>query len=307
MEPSFITVARNFYRRFAGPEALLSSIPLAVLRALCGSDMTVRIDGKPFTVNLDDTIVSFHLLAYRRYEVLETALVRRIVRAGDFAVDAGANIGYFSVLLGELVGCAGRVLAVEPEPNNARLLRKNVKLRGLTDIVFVAQAAIGDTVCTATLYKSLSGNQGDHRMYAGGRERDGRAKDETMDVSMTTMDTLVLGWSRVDFIKMDIQGFEPSAIRGMSQVLTANDRVLLLTEFWPFGIRSANGDPLDFLKQLRVMGFQLWEVSDNNAGLHKLSPDADAALVARIEPDKRYINLLCSRYDDVIQSVRTIS
>jgi len=153
-----IAPLKAIHHRLAGPEAALSSIPLAAMRAIFGDDFTVRIRRKPFTVNLHDTIVSFEIMVYKAWQPLETSLYERLVRPGDRVIDVGANIGYFTALFAELVGDEGSVLAIEPEPNNIRLLRKNVAARGLADIVTVAETAVGASAGSANLYTAASGN-----------------------------------------------------------------------------------------------------------------------------------------------------
>ena len=280
----------------------MSSIPLAVLRRIYGADYVVQLDGKPFTVNLKDTVVSFQILAFKKYEVFETALFRKLVKRGDRVVDIGANIGYFSVLFGELAGPEGRVLAIEPEPNNARLLRKNVADRGLDKVVDIAQVAAGESSGTAVLHKASTGNEGDHRLYATAPS-EGERPHERIEVPVARVDDLVATWPCVDFIKMDIQGFEPHAIVGMEQTLRSNPGVVLFTEFWPFGLRSAGSDPASYLRTLRDCGLVIWELSDDRNALAKLDPNDDTKLVERIEPNRGYANLLCARTDEAIRAV----
>lgn len=308
-EPALLTALRNAYRKFAGPEASLSSIPLAVMRRIYGDDYVVRIDGKPFTVNLRDTVVSFQILVSKKYETFETSLFRKLIVPGAHVVDVGANIGFFTVLFGEVAGNGGRILAIEPEPNNARLLRKNVSDRDLLRTVEIAQTAVGDSTGTASLHKASSGNQGDHRLYAS---QGPGAAAETIEVPIARIDDLVAGWPHVDFIKMDIQGFEPYALTGMSQTLASNTNVVLFSEFWPFGIRGAGCEPRAYLQGLRDRGFAVWELREESGTLTKLDPAEDERTIDRIEPNAGYANLLCARTDEALgrvssfmQSVRT--
>lgn len=297
------------YNRIFGPEAAMSAIPLGALRAICGNDFTLKIRSKPFTVNLHDTIVSFEILVYRKWQPLETMLYERLIRPGDFVIDVGANIGFFTVLFAELAGSGGRVLAIEPEPNNARLLRKNVEQRGIAPAVTIAQTAVGSEPGTATLYVAASGNLGDNRMYFT-EERHGLAasKDrQTTDVPMTRVDDLVRDWPRVDFIKMDIQGFEGHALAGMHDALTRNSDLLLFTEFFPFGMRAAGSDPMRFLNDLRGYGFEIWETLPGDRPLARIAQRDDARFLERTEPNRGEANLLCARGENAIARVANLS
>ena len=304
-----IAPIKAIHHKFFGPEAALSSVPLALMRTVCGNDFTVRLRGKPFTVNLHDTIVSFEVMVYRRWQPLETMLYERLLRPGDRVVDVGANIGYFSVLFAELVGKNGRVLAIEPEPNNARLLRKNVEQRDLAQIVAIAQTAVGAAAGTATLYVASSGNLGDNRLYDS-EERRGlaAAKGRTAtQVPITRVDDLTPDWTRADFIKMDIQGFEAQALEGMRGIVSRSPELLLFTEFFPFGMRAAGSDPAGFLGALRAQGFAIWETRDGASPLVRLRADEDAAFAARMEPGREEANLLCARGEQTIRRVERLA
>jgi len=291
----FIAPIKAVHHRLIGPEAALSSIPLAVMRAFFGDDYTVRIRRKPFTVNLHDTIVSFEIMMYKAWQPLETIIYERLIRPGDRVIDVGANIGYFTVLFAELVGDAGHVLAIEPEPNNIRLLRKNVAARGLSGIVTVAETAVGATTGSAKLYTAASGNLGDNRMYYT-PERHGlvSAKERGVrEVALERVDVLAADRRRADFVKMDIQGYEAHALRGMTAVIEASPEMLLFTEFFPFGMRGAGSDPFAFLAALRSYGFEIWETASSDPTLRPVTDDR--RFIERVEPDRGEANLLCAR------------
>lgn len=306
MEPAVVALLRRAYRAFAGPEASISTLPRAVLRKFCGNDFTIKLRGKPFTVNLLDAAVSGTILAYRKYEVLETTLMQRVVKPGDFVLDVGANIGYFSVLLGELVGPAGRVAAFEPEPNNVRLLQKNVADRGLGDIVEVFDAAVGDDNGVADLFLAASENMGDHQLYKNDGVQRTEQSRASVQVRVVKIDDAVAAWPRVDFVKMDIQGFEPHALAGMRATLTSNPGIIFLTEFWPFGLRVAGAQPLDYLRALRSHGLRVWEVSERRRELIELEAGGDEDYVVRLEPDRNFTNLLCARDRAAVEKIGTL-
>src|SRR5438094_750470 len=102
--------------------------------------------------------------------------IESLVHPGDVAVDVGANIGYHTLIFARAVGERGRVFAYEPDPDNFRLLRRNVELNGYRN-VRPFQAAVSDRSGTLTLYLSRD-NPADHRAYLPADEaRDGIAID----------------------------------------------------------------------------------------------------------------------------------
>lgn len=303
-----IAPLKKLHQKIFGPEAALSSVPLSALRLFYGDDYTVSLRGKPFTINLHDTILSFEVLVYRRWQPLETDLYERLIRPADYVVDVGANIGFFSVLFAELA-FNGHVLAIEPEPNNMRLLRKNVTDRGHSERVSLAESAVGSKAGQATLYTASSGNLGDNRLYFS-PERHGLAASidrKPVTVPIARIDDLVSSWPRVDFIKMDIQGFEAHALEGATATLEANPEMLLFTELFPFGMRAAGSDPLAFIDRLRNYGFELWEISTMGRPLNLVEFGEERDFVERVEPGRGESNLICARGKHSIDRVRQLA
>ena len=295
MRDRLIAVLRGAYRRVAGPNASLSDLPRWVLRRVVGPDITIRLRGKPFTLNLNDAAITGSLLFSRTYEPCEEALMRRLVSPGDVALDVGANVGFFTALMGELVGPQGRVIAFEPQPNNARILAKNVADRGLASSVKVVDAAAGDAAGTATLVLGSPANMGDFRVRRNGN----KTAAYECDVPVVRIDDAVGNVPHVDFIKMDVQGFELFALDGMRATLERNPGIVLLTEFWPYGLRGADSDPAAYLAALRRLGFRLWEIDEERPELTELAEEDDRLLIQRLDPVS-FVNLLCARTPEAV-------
>ena len=190
----------------------------------------------------------FNLSVLGIYERKMTQLIQSHVRPGDTAIDVGANLGYYTLLLARGVGPQGRVIAFEPDPDNFSLLERNVSANGYGDRVKCVQAALSDHEGTLRLFRAP--DPGDHRIYDS---HDGRP---FLEVPVTTLDSVCAGGG-VDLIKMDIQGAEGLALRGMAGVIEASDSLTLFTEFWPHGLRLAGRQPTDYLADLVDAGFDL--------------------------------------------------
>jgi FkbM family methyltransferase len=121
-------------------------------------------------------------------------------------LDLGAHIGTFA-LFAAAQGC--RVLAVEASPRNAALLQASAAQNGF-DQLMVACTAVGETCGTARFLQA-----GPYGFIATA------ARPATIEVPITTVDALVegTGWNGVDFVKMDIEGSEVAAVRGMTRLL----------------------------------------------------------------------------------------
>jgi FkbM family methyltransferase len=174
-------------------------------------------------------------------------VLSRHVRPGMTALDIGANIGYYSLLLSRRVGARGKVHCFEPEETNFKHLFHAVRKR---PNVVANQVAIGERDGLSKLYLSGALNT-DHHTYDDGEGRTGTK------VKFITVDGYFTGGETVDFIKMDIQGYEHKALLGMRETLRRSENVTLVSEFWPFGLKRAGSDPLDYLSLLASLGFKV--------------------------------------------------
>jgi FkbM family methyltransferase len=181
----------------------------------------------------------------------EMALLSGHVKPGMRAVDIGANIGLYTILLAELVGTAGRVYAFEPDPIlfDAALknIRRNLSGRG----VQAYNLALGSNPGHAILYRSAF-NSGDNRLTPSPTHR-GHVPTE-----VGRLDDILEG-EPIDWIKIDVQGWELEALRGMNRTLKENPRVGVYFEFWPLGLRRTGEQPVAALDFLRAAGFSFFQ------------------------------------------------
>jgi FkbM family methyltransferase len=218
------------------------------------------------------------------YEPAETKLVQSLVHPGDVVVDLGANIGYYTLQFAQLVGSAGKVIAFEPDPENFELLRRNVDANGYD--VALERRAVSSVPGQLRLYKSAL-NRADNRIFDS---HDGRP---SLEIDAVRLDDYLRDLTRVDFIKMDIQGAEGLALDGMIALLERSPGVKILTEFWPQGLAACGTPPADFLDTLARLGFKLFDVNETTGRLERTNGEA---LVARSDlASGSHTNLLCSR------------
>lgn len=240
----------------------------------------VTVQGHVMFLDEKDTL---ELATRDVYEPPVTELLERYVVPGTLFVDAGANIGYYTLLAARRTGPGGRVVAFEPDATNFRLLKRNVEANGYKNVTLDPRA-LSDRGGTARLYLN-DANRGDHRLFDPG---DGR---KSVEVATVTLDSALKGMhADRTFVKMDIQGSEENAFRGMRGFLDSCAEAVLVTEFWPDGIRASGGDPGRYLDGIRAAGFRLFEFGEDASQPRPADP---AALLARIKPGSDdYVNLL---------------
>lgn len=182
----------------------------------------------------------------------ERALLARLIRPGMTAVDVGANIGVYTLFLARLTGPSGRVHAFEPAPANLRHLESNA---GDLDNVMIHPAAVGEHCGTVSLFISEELNV-DHRTFDSG---DGR---QSVPVRLVSLDDQFPRGQTVDVIKIDVQGYELSVLKGARRLLEDNPSIFILMEFWPHGMAKAAVAPSEVIDWIRSQGFGVWRAED---------------------------------------------
>jgi FkbM family methyltransferase len=169
--------------------------------------------GRIFLHHRDD--IGLVVLLTGAFEAAEIEAARARVRPGTTAIDVGANVGIFTVPLALAVGAAGRVIAVEPAPDNVAALRRNIALNNLgnVDVHPIALAAEPGEVLLR-----LGADPAFHSTATVVRSRD--AADATL-VRAQTLDTLwrEAGSPEVSFLKIDTEGAEHAVLTGAPELL----------------------------------------------------------------------------------------
>lgn len=173
----------------------------------------------------------------------EIEFLKKTIKPGFAIMDIGANIGFYSKILSNLTGNNGKVHSFEPDKTNFRHLKANTK--NLSNLVLNNQA-VSENTQELKIYRSKDLNV-DHRTYPIGDY------ESIETINAVSIDDYVNGAYKVDFIKMDIQGFEVSALKGMEKTVATNPDIKLLLEFWPHGLHEAGSSVEAFYKQIVSM------------------------------------------------------
>lgn len=158
------------------------------------------------------------------YEPATTAVLRNHLHPGDVFVDVGANAGYFSALAASLVGPTGRVIAFEPSPATCRLLDITAQMNPCIE---AHQVAVGDREGVAQLHLSAEPtNSGMSSLLSRAGTRGGKV----VEVPVKRLDDLLLEVPKVNAIKIDVEGFELSVLRGGENLFTLQRPDLVVIE-----------------------------------------------------------------------------
>ncbi len=224
--------------------------------------------------------VSRHIFKHGSYDPFLSERMPEWIGPDGNVIDIGANIGYHAVLAGSIT--RGTVWAFEPESANHALLLANIELNGLRNVRAVRKAA-GERRDVLRLYLSES-NAGDHRLFSGGEAR------ASIEVPVVSLDEELAGAGPIAFVKIDVQGYEERALRGMRRILTGNAAIRVASEFEPHSIAASGADPAGLLDFMESLGFRWRLLGEDGAGAAIDRP----TLIARCGT-RGHVDLLFSR------------
>lgn len=177
----------------------------------------------------------------------DTAFFKSVLRPGDVVADVGANVGTLTILASRLVGPAGHVLALEPNPNTYRFLLRNLTLNHARNVTAV-RAAAGAADGTGGLIAGRSDDQ--DRIGEGG-----------MEVPVRSLDSLLATDVRpIRLLKIDVEGFEKAVLEGAPQLLRRTRFVYFETGD-ELSLRYGYST-LDLVEYVRAMGFDVLVPTD---------------------------------------------
>jgi FkbM family methyltransferase len=228
------------------------------------------VDGPGFRIYAaaDDAAVGRHVRS-GEYEPEVTAVFRRLLRPGMGVIDLGANIGWFTMLSAALVGPSGYVLAVEPNPRNARMLEASRLANGFANVT-LSQTAAGPGTGLLVLHRSHSNGT------TSAAPADAVALLSAETVACVRPDALVPAGRRIDLIKADVEGAEHLALLGCTDVIR-RDRPTIVSEFSPDLMPGISGiDGPGYLDWLMAQGHRLSAVQPDGSLL--ATPTAKAVM-----------------------------
>ncbi len=205
----------------------------------------VRIPFGHLLVSSKDTSIGLALLLKGSFEPKQTQLFIKTLKKGDYFLDIGANVGYYTVLGSKLVGKNGKVFALEPEKENFELLWKNIELNGCTNVQ-PKNLAISDRVGKIRFSS---------QKYRKGESTISKSGDF---VNTTTLDSYLKGLKRLDCLKMDIEGAEILALKKASGLKRFRNLKFFI-EYNPQSLKKF-GEPEEIISELETLGFKIQRI-----------------------------------------------
>jgi len=156
----------------------------------------------------------------------EIHYLKQIVKPGSHCIDIGANLGYYSYFMSKYAGASGKVYSIEPIPLFGEIWKKNVARTGFNNIELLPYA-LGAEEKKVTMGMPVIDGTVHHGMT---KIIDSNSQcEKTFEVQMQVPDTLFQNLPKIDFVKIDIEGYEHVAFANMKNLLK-RDKPLIQSE-----------------------------------------------------------------------------
>ena len=232
-------------------------------------DINFSIIIDPINGYVDETIYK-----QRGWEPAIANVLKKEIRAGDVCVDIGANIGYFTILMSKLTGEDGKVFAFEPINSLYEQASESIRINNLKNVTLY-NTACGEERKTGTIY-TFADNIGKSSLLSEAELSTG-----TEVVTVDTLDTLLKNIHKIDFMKIDVEGYEFEVLVGGKEILqkhkpkiifeynpsrytenTTPDKVFIfLKEFW-YNFYTIKNEKIDDFQSLVMTQLRLGDTKE---------------------------------------------
>jgi FkbM family methyltransferase len=260
---------------------LRDGFPCRLAASLVGDfgDYALEVDGLYLTGSLIHRPYLWGLYEGRG-EPYMAHLFRESLRPGMTVCDLRSYIGYYGLMAGRIVGAHGKVFAFEPDPHNFAYLLRKIQANACAGAVVPFQTAVTRERGRAPFFIG-KGDRSRSSLYW-----------KKVGIHRIPVDTVCLDeffgdpGARVDVVKMDIEGAELHALRGMERVLARSPNVTLFVECNPPALRTSPASPHQLVDALQRLGFPPRIIDEGARQSLPVTPD-----IEKVDS----INLLCRK------------
>jgi FkbM family methyltransferase len=185
------------------------------------SELIMPVLGSKMILPTADKGLSKEIFLHGIREANAVEVMKKELKEGMNIIDAGANIGYYVLLESQK---ASKVFAIEPNPRSFALLKRNVKINKRNN-VYLKNIAAGDKRGKIPFVLDESWNLS-RVLKKGEKISNGKIKNVKID----TLDNLFKG-KKIDLIRMDVEGYELSILKGAVNLIKSNPKIKIFLEF----------------------------------------------------------------------------
>jgi len=233
-----------------------------------------------------------HHLMTSGFENAEIEFVKRFLKPGMTVMDVGAHHGLYTLLASKLVGPTGRVIAFEPSPRERKRLMKHLRINGAHNVE-VDNSALAAKTGETELYLADSLND-----WCNSLRKPPNGAQQVVTVPTKTLDELVSqrNVSKIDLLKLDIEGGELDALLGAEKTLASHQRPVILIEVQDHRAAPWGHKGLDVIRLLEGVRY-VWATVSSEGYLERMPTDKDSY-------DGNFVAIPCEKSEEVFKDLR---
>jgi len=198
-----------------------------------------KINGLVFELDLREAI-DYEIYAHKIFEPDTTNAIKKFSKPGMNAIDIGANIGYYTLILAQAIEENGKVIAFEPMHWAFKKLEKNISLNKFNNIILENKALSDNNenninakfACSWPVFENKKNLHPIHK---------GKAMENKTD--MITLDSYANNKKiKIDLIKLDVDGYEVKVLKGAKRILK-EDRPIIISELGKYTLKEVGDTP----------------------------------------------------------------
>ena len=228
-------------RRLVQRDGLSFTIKRAMAFSIAHSPLAYRLSFS-YTKNtrlvFAPALLTYSIFANKQTRHTDIDLAKKYTPVGGIMVDVGGNIGSITIPVAEHVGPTGAVHIFEPSPKFFEIITSNISLNNFSDRVTAHQVALGSRIDTVYLNESVDDDTTNHIAAAG------------TAVQQDTLDSFTSTLPHIDFLKIDVEGYELEVLKGATDTLQKTETLFI--EFIPKQLERCGSDPQEVLVILRT-------------------------------------------------------
>ena len=291
---------KRFYPAHAATHWVMTHLIIPVLETT-KRFKTIKED--PFWFRLE--------LLTNRHETETMATLDKLIQPGMTVLDIGAHVGYYTHRYAPKVGENGRILSFEPHPRTFAVLKHNVSH---FDNVTLQQLALAEHPGTAELHDYLIMSASGSLQFDEGMKDLLKSQvsdsdiapriskdfpDKTFSVETKPVDDCLetMGITQVDVVKMDIEGAEIGALRGMKRTIARSRDMALVMEYNPQALEGFGHNPIEALSEVIGMGFKQVQIIEADGSLTDVTENIALLenMTEKLKVNMGVVNLLLQR------------
>jgi FkbM family methyltransferase len=253
---------------------IAQNVKLPKIKGLCSYLLTKKEDkvnklfGK-YTLNINIALGSLQKELFINGDNFGKDVQKAVqarLQPGMVALDIGANVGFFTIMMADIVGQSGKIFSFEPIPENYSLLKKNVEENKFSSVT-TYKKAISNTNGVAKITKNPI-NDGGHSLGNLSENPDLSGQDIKklqIDIETITLDSFIEenNIGKVDFIKMDVEGAEHLVLKGGKKLLSRSDAPVIVCELMERAQKQFGYSAKKLYYDFTALGYKCFSLESN--------------------------------------------